>query len=372
MEFDYLIAGSGLSGMVLAERLCTQQNKKVLMVDKRPHIGGNCYDVRDSKHRITIHKYGPHYFRTNSDRVIEYLNQFTEWKMIDFKVATYTDGKLWQIPINLNTFEMYIGKESTSEEFKQYLDDNIFLIEEPRNLEELITSKIGMDLYEKFYKNYLIKKWGKNPEELDVNMCDELIYHLDRNDNYFDKKFQGIPKTGYTRMFEEMIKKCGANLIVLLNTDYFDIKDTIKTKHTIYSGPIDKYYNYIYGVLPYRSLRFKEETYRVKKYQPYVQVNYPNTEEYTRIVEMKHLTSGIKSKTVILKEYPQKHTPNNEPYHPILTDDNISTYNCYKELSNNDSSVTFIGRLATFIPISMDEAVELALDEFDKLKELNP
>ncbi len=380
-RFDYLIVGAGLSGLVIAERLTTQCGKTCLIVDRRGHIGGNCFDEYDS-FGVLIHKYGPHYFRTNSQKVIDYLSLFTDWTPAFYRVLSFTRGQYWSFPINLHTFEQLIGRQSTPLEFQGWLDERRVPISNPSNSEELIISQIGWDLYELFYKGYTTKQWKRHPMELDASICGRIPIRITKNDLYFNDRFQAMPSMGYHSLFERMILSCGNKLRILLNTDLTEVTQSVQFSHIIYTGKIDEYYDYCYGHLPYRSLTFeyqsfdenilgnREEHSRKKGFwQPVVQVNYPNDYEYTRIVEIKHATGQSCANTTISKEYPADCGIGREPYYPIPNPTSLSLYNRYKQRADSERDISFIGRLATYSYLNMDQIVELALSEYERIKE---
>jgi UDP-galactopyranose mutase len=367
MSKSFLIVGAGLSGIVMAERLSSQLGAKCTIIDKRDHIGGNCYDYYDD-HGVLIHKYGPHYFRTNSSRIVEYLSQFTDWHHVNYKIQSYTDGKYWNFPINLNTFEQFLGRESTTEEFESWLQSKKVEIDNPQNSEEVIVSQVGWELYDKFFKNYTFKQWKKYPNQLDASVCGRIPIRTNRDDRYLSDNFQALPKHGYTKMFERMLA-ASPNLEVFLNTSFKDAAINIEHNYTIWTGAIDEYFNYMFGDLPYRSLRFEHESYKQEFYQPAVQVNYPNEEKFTRIVETKHITGQQCDWTTIVKEYPEDYQRGKEAYYPIPMPSSQELYNKYKYQSEIIKNVSFIGRLATYRYYNMDQIVGMSLNEFDKLKD---
>ncbi len=380
MKHDIVIVGAGFAGLTIAERLCSELNAQCLVIDKRQHIGGNAYDYYD-ENGVLIHKYGPHYFRTNSPKIKDYLSRFTEWQPVEYQILSYTDGRYWNFPINLNTFEQFLGRESTTEEMEAWIEKNRIPIENPSNSEEVIVSQVGWELYEKFFKGYTIKQWRRHPKELDASVCGRIPIRTNRDDRYLREEFQAIPKAGYTKMFEKMIAACGSNLRILLNTDYKDVIPHLQYDHLVYTGPIDEYYNFCFGRLPYRSLRFENETIAPEDlkaresisgkegfWQPAMQVNYPNDEDYTRIVEIKHATGQLCRNTTIVREYPDDYGPGKEPYYPIPAPDANALYKQYEELSENEPNVSFIGRLATYKYYNMDQVVGMALTAFEKLR----
>lgn len=363
-QFDYLIVGAGFAGAVLAERLSSQLGKSCLVVERRNHIGGNAYDCRDSA-GVLVHPYGPHYFRTNSDRIREYLGQFTEWHPVEYKVLSWTDGRYWQFPINLNTFEQLLGKASSTEEMERTLAEWRVPISSPRNSEEVIVSQVGWKLYEKFFKNYTRKQWKRDPRELDASVCGRIPIRTNRDDRYLSEKFQALPNTGYTPVFERMLTS--PRIKVLLKTDYRQVRNQVKFAHLIYTGPVDDYFDCCYGPLSYRSLRFEPETIQTEYFQPAMQVNYPNDHEFTRIVEIKHATGQKIPVTTIVREYPQDYRPGGEAYYPIPAPDATAVYRRYLELAEAQKNVSFVGRLATYRYYNMDQVVGMALAEFERL-----
>jgi UDP-galactopyranose mutase len=364
MTWDYLIVGAGFAGAVLAERLASQRGATCLVIDKRAHIAGNAYDRYDAA-GVLIHSYGPHYFRTNSDRIVAYLSQFTEWHHVDYKILSWTDGRYWQFPINLNTFEQLLGHPSTSEEMERTLAEWRVPIESPRNSEELIISQVGRRLYEMFFKNYTRKQWQRDPSELDASVCGRIPVRTNRDDRFVSDKFQALPKDGYAAMFRRMLAH--PKIEVRLNTDYREARKQVQFRHLIYTGPVDEYFGHCFGTLPYRSIRFEEETLPVEYHQPAMQVSYPNDYAYTRIVELKHATGQKLPVTTIVREYPQDNSPGHEPYYPIPAPDARAQYERYATLAALAKHVTFVGRLATYRYYNMDQVVGMALAEFEKV-----
>lgn len=364
-EWDYLIVGCGYAGSVLAERLASQRNASCLVVDRRDHIAGNSHDRYD-RAGILIHQYGPHYFRSNSERIVEYLSQFTEWRPVEYKILSWTGGRFWQFPINLNTFEQLLGRPSTSEEMAETLEQWRIPIESPSNSEEVIVSQVGWKLYEMFFRNYTRKQWRRDPAELDPSVCGRIPVRTNRDDRYLSEKFQAIPLRGYTAMFERMLRH--PNIKVLLNTDFHEMKRSVRWKRLIYTGAIDEYFDRCYGALPYRSLRFEPETIQAEFYQPAMQVNFPNDHEFTRIVEIKHATGQEIPVTTIVREYPEDYAPGREMYYPIPAPDAKALYEKYAALAEQEQNVSFVGRLAAYRYYNMDQVVGMALTEFERLR----
>jgi len=367
-RFDFLIVGAGFAGAVLAERIANQLGKTCLVIDRRNHIGGNAYDHYD-KAGVLLHDYGPHYFRTNSQRIVDYLSQFTEWRAVEYKILSWTHGRFWQFPINLNTFEQLISRPSTSEEMEAQLAEWRVKIDNPRNSEEVIVSQVGWKLYEMFFKNYTRKQWQRDAKDLDASVCGRIPIRTNRDDRYLAEKFQALPKDGYTAMFEKMLEH--PKIELQLSTDYRDAREQMRCDHLIFTGPIDEYYDYCFGHLPYRSLRFEPETLSQEYFQPAMQVNYPNDHNYTRIVEIKHATGQKLPATTIVREYPQDYSPGREPYYPIPAPDAKALYQKYADRAALEKNVTFVGRLAAYRYYNMDQVVGTALTEFDKLKRIS-
>jgi len=381
MQKHFLIIGAGFSGLTLAERLSTQLEARCTIVEKRGHIGGNAQDEYDAA-GVLVHKYGPHYFRTNAPRIVEYLSQFTEWHPVEYRILSYSDGRYWNFPINLNTFEQYLGRESSSEEFEAWLASKRVPIENPANSEEVIVSQVGWELYGKFFKNYTLKQWKKDPKDLDASVCRRIPVRTNRDDRYLREDFQAIPKEGYHRMFERMLT-ASPGVELILNTDYRDVIGKIPHDHLIVTGPIDEFFDYCHGPLPYRSLRFENESFGPEElrgreaiagkpgyWQPAMQVNYPNDEEYTRVVEIKHATGQKTPNTTIVREYPDDYAPGKEAYYPIPTPETAALYRKYADKAAELKNVSFVGRLATYRYYNMDQVVGMALAEFEKLRRM--
>jgi UDP-galactopyranose mutase len=367
-KFDFLIVGAGFAGAVLAERIASQLGKSCLIVEKRHHIGGNAYDHYDAA-GVLVHDYGPHYFRTNSQRIVDYLSQFTEWREVEYKILSRTHGHFWHFPINLNTFEQLIGRPSNSEEMAAQLAEWRVKIDSPKNSEEVIVSQVGWKLYEMFFKNYTRKQWQRDAKDLDPSVCGRIPIRTNRDDRYLSERFQALPKDGYTKMFEKMLSD--PKIEVRLNTDFRDAREQVRYKHLIYTGPIDEYFDHCFGPLPYRSLRFEPETLSQEFFQPAMQVNYPNDHDFTRIVEIKHATGQKLPSTTIVREYPQDFGPGREPYYPIPAPDAKALYSKYAERAALEKNVTFVGRLATYRYYNMDQVIGMALAEFDHIFKLS-
>ncbi len=362
-HYDYLIVGCGIAGITMAERLA-QVSKTALIVDRRDHIGGNCYDCHD-EHGILIHPYGPHYFRSNSDTVVDYLSQFTEWLPTEYRILSKVDGQYYNFPINLNTFEQLLGHPSTEAEMIQTLETWRVPIADPQNSEEVIVSQVGWKLYEMFFKNYTQKQWQRDPRDLAASVCGRIPIRTNRDDRYLSEKFQALPLRGYTAMFRKMLES--SLITVKLKTDYRDMLGTLSYGKMIYTGMIDAFYDNCFGPLPYRSLRFEREYHEVECYQPAMQVNYPNEEAYTRIIELKHATRQVVSGTTIVKEYPEEFAAGKEAYYPIPMTESRQLYERYLQLAEQETNVLFLGRLATYRYYNMDQIVAASLTQFHKL-----
>ncbi|MFY7818154.1 MAG: UDP-galactopyranose/dTDP-fucopyranose mutase family protein, partial [Akkermansiaceae bacterium] len=330
-DVDFFIVGAGFSGLVTAERL-TQAGFSCVVVDKREHIGGNAYDCYDEA-GVLIHPYGPHYFRSNSARIVEYLSQFTEWHQVSYQIKSFTQDRYWSFPINLNTFEEWLGRPATELEWRDYLETHREPIEHPQNSEEVILSQVGWDFYRMFFEPYTLKQWKRHPRELQASVCGRIPIRLNRDDRYLTESFQAMPADGYSAMFDNMIAH-SPGLTLRLGRDFHQEKELWNFRHLIFTGPIDEYYGHCYGSLPYRSLRFERETYtgdqlrdreaisgKTGFWQPALQVNYPDLEvPYTRTVEIKHATGQKIEATTVIREFPEDWTPDKEPFYPVPTD----------------------------------------------------
>lgn len=364
--FDYLIVGAGYAGSVLAERLARGAGKKVLIVDKRPHIGGNAYDHYNEA-GILVHKYGPHIFHTNSREVFDHLSQFTAWRQYEHRVRASVDGQLLPIPINLDTVNRLYGLSLTSFQLEDFFASVAEKREQIRTSEDVIVSRVGRDLYEKFFRNYTRKQWGLDPSELDAQVTARVPVRTNRDDRYFTDTYQAMPKHGYTRMFENLLDH--ANIRIMLNTDYREIERVIPFREMIYTGPVDEFFDFRFGRLPYRSLEFRHETLDQEVWQPAPVVNYPNEHAYTRITEFKYLTGQEHKKTSIVYEFPRAE---GDPYYPVLRPENAELYKKYQALAEATPGVHFAGRLATYKYYNQDQVVAQALTLYKKITGAKP
>ena len=362
--FDYLIVGAGFAGSVLAERLATQANKKVLIIDKRDHIAGNAYDYFNND-GILIHKYGPHIFHTNSKEVFEYLNQFTPWRPYEHKVLASVDGQLVPIPINLNTINQLYGLNLCSADVEEFFAQRAEKVDRVKTSEDVVVSKVGRELYEKFFRGYTRKMWDLDPSELDASVTARVPTRVNRDDRYFTDTYQAMPLYGYTHMLQNMLSH--KNIKIMLKTDYKDIIDIIPYKNLIFTGPVDEYFNYCYGKLPYRSLEFKFETIDREVFQSTGTINYPNEQLYTRITDFKYLTGQVHPKTAIVYEFPKAE---GDPYYPVPRPENAELYKKYQQLASTMKNTYFVGRLATYKYYNMDQVVAQALTTFKKITQV--
>jgi UDP-galactopyranose mutase len=363
--FDYLIVGAGYAGSVLAERLASVANKKVLLIDKRNHIGGNAYDYYDEA-GVLIHKYGPHIFHTNSKDVFDYLSKFTEWRNYQHKVLASVDGQLVPMPINLTTINKLYGLNLSSEEVEDFFASRAEHIKEVRTSEDVVVSKVGRELYEKFFRGYTRKQWDLDPSDLHASVTARVPTRTNKDDRYFTDIYQAMPLHGYTKMFEKMLDH--PNIKIMLNTDYKEIRDEINYKKIIYTGPVDEYFDFRYGKLPYRSLDFKFETKDQEIYQETGTINYPNDYGFTRITEFKYLTGQQHKKTTLVYEFPKAE---GDPYYPIPRAENAELYKKYQVLADQLTNTYFVGRLATYKYYNMDQVVAQALSTFKKIQQQN-
>jgi UDP-galactopyranose mutase len=359
--FDYLIVGAGFAGSVLAERLARGLDKKVLIIDRRSHIGGNAYDCYD-EHGILIHKYGPHIFHTNSEEIFDYLSRFTTWRQYQHRVRACVDGRLVPIPINLDTLKELYGYDLSPQGMKDYLQTVAEKRDTIKTSEDVVVSSVGRELYEKFFRNYTRKQWALDPSELDAQVTARVPVRYNRDDRYFTDSYQAMPARGFTRMFENMLDH--PNIQILLKAGYRDVMNEVKFKELIFTGPVDEFFDYRHGRLPYRCLDFKHETHHKPVFQSAPVVNYPNEYAYTRITEFKYLTGQEHALTSIVYEFPRAE---GDPYYPIPRPDNAALYKKYQALAEATPEVHFVGRLATYRYYNMDQVVGQALTMYSKL-----
>ncbi|WGS65026.1 UDP-galactopyranose mutase [Marinitoga aeolica] len=366
MKFDILVVGAGLAGATSA-RLLAEQGKKVLVIEKHKHVAGHCHDYKD-ENGITVHTYGPHIFHTKNKKVWDFVNKFTEFHYYQHKVLSYAEGKLIPFPINRDTLKEVFGIEIGTHEVKEFLEKEVKKSRynnPPKNFRDVVVSQVGERLYEMFFKNYTIKQWERDPEELSPEVAKRIPIRENRDDRYFSDQYQGIPKYGYTKMVENMLDH--ENISILLGADYFEIKDIIKPELTIYTGELDRFFDYKYGKLEYRSLELELKTYDTENYQPVATVNYPNDYDWTRITEFKHFLDEKSNKTTVCFEYPKAE---GEPYYIVMTEDNMKKRKQYinevKKLEESGEYI-FVGRLAEYKYYNMDQVIEKSAEKIIKI-----
>lgn len=363
---DVIIIGAGPVGCVLANKITSELKLSCLIIEKRKHIAGNCFDKKNKK-GVLIHKYGPHYLRFKNKKTFNYLSKFTKWIPGEYIVQSYVDKKLYPFPINLVTLEKFFNvKLKSKKEAINLINKKKINKKNIKNSEDFILSKLGPEIYEKFYKNYTTKQWGMSPKQLSKNIAGRVPIRFNRNPYYVNEKMKFMPKYGFTQMFKKMIQNKKIRLI--LGTDFFKIRDKIRyDKFLIYTGTPDRFFNYKYGKLDWRSLIFKFQTFKKSKIQNSVQYNFPNDYKFTRKVEIKHVTKQKTPYTVISKEFP---TNTGDPYYPIINDKNLIKFSKYKKLIDRleNKNIYFEGRLAQYKYFNTDEVIERALDLFNILK----
>jgi len=361
--FDCLIVGAGFAGSVLAERLAADLDQRVLIVEQRPHIAGNAFDHYDD-HGLLVHRYGPHIFHTNSADVFGYLSRFTEWRPYEHRVLASVDGQLLPIPINLDTVNQLYGTRLVASELEAFLASVAEKRHPVKTSEDVVVNRVGRELYEKFFRNYTRKQWGLDPSELDSSVTARIPTRSNRDNRYFTDTYQAMPRHGYTRMFERMLAH--PNISVMLNTRYREVARIIPHRQLIFTGPVDEFFDYRLGKLPYRSIEFRHETHNQSQFQQVGTVNYPNEQAYTRITEFKHLTGQQHSQTSIVYEFPRA---DGDPYYPIPKRECTELYAKYKQLADECEGVYFAGRLGTYKYYNMDQVVAQALALYARLKE---
>ncbi len=361
-NFDFLIVGAGFSGSVCARQLA-EANKKVLIIDKRDHIGGNAFDCVDTN-GILIHPYGPHIFHTNSKKVFEYLSKFTDWRFYEHRVLAQVRGQLLPIPINRTTINKLYNKNLDEFGVEEFFANARKPISEIKTSEDVVLNSVGPELCDLFFRGYTRKQWALDLSELSAGVAARIPTRSNDDDRYFTDTFQFMPSQGYTKMFERMLDH--NNIKIKLSKDYREITEDISYKQLIYTGPIDEYFEHSLGKLPYRSLRFEHEHLDVANFQNVGTVNYPNEHDFTRITEFKHLTGLSGKGTSIVREYP---TDIGDPYYPIPRKENENLLREYKIMAENESNVHFVGRLAEYRYYNMDQVVGAALTATKKIIE---
>jgi UDP-galactopyranose mutase len=362
-RYDYLIVGAGFAGSVLAERLASEHGARILLIDRRNHIGGNAYDEKNTD-GILYHKYGPHIFHTNSEQVVDYLSRFTKWRPYEHRVLAEVRGQRVPIPINRTTLnQLFDAKLETDEDAAAFLAARAEPVDDIQTSEDVVVNAVGRELYELFFQGYTRKQWGLDPSELDRSVTARIPTRTNTDDRYFTDAFQAMPRDGYTAMFERMLNH--PLIDIRTGVDFRDVRDEIDAAHIIYTGPIDEYFDYRFGRLPYRSLKFDHQTIEQERHQPVGTVNYPDFDvPYTRVTEYKHLTGQQAPHTTITYEYP---SAEGDPYYPIPRAENQALFKRYEALADATEGVTFVGRLATYRYYNMDQIVGQALATFRRL-----
>jgi UDP-galactopyranose mutase len=363
MKYDAIVVGAGLAGITCAN-LLARDGKRVLILEKRSHLGGNLFDYYN-EHGILIHKYGPHIFRTSDKKVWEFLKQYTEWLPYQHKVLANVHGTEVPFPINLDTYNQIFHTSYSSSEFASILDGLGEDISNPANMEEAVIAQIGRQLYELFYHGYSLKQWGREPRDLSAETVARIKVKTSRDDRYFEHQYQGLPLYGYTKMLENMLSLKEIHL--MLNVDYKDVIDELDYDFLVYTGPLDYYFDYDLGCLDYRALRFEEKTFDQESYQNAAVVNYPNTHEFTRITEYKKLTGQKSQKTTVHFEYSSDCLPGQEPYYPVLNRENLSLKQKYWERVEKAQNLWFVGRLAEYRYYGMDDLLSHILENQNRL-----
>ncbi|HZF75822.1 MAG TPA: UDP-galactopyranose mutase [Acetobacteraceae bacterium] len=373
MNYDWLIVGAGFAGSVLAERIARVRGEKVLVVDRRPHIAGNAYDHLDEA-GVMIHRYGPHIFHTNSEMVFNYLGQFTEWRFYEHRVLadvrspTTGDRTLVPMPINLDTINKLYGLDLTEEQVEGWMAERAEQVTQVRTSEDVVVGKVGRELYEMFFRGYTRKQWALDPSELDKSVTARVPTRTNRDDRYFTDKFQYMPRDGYTAMFAKMLDH--PNITVRVGTDFKEIRNKVGFRNLVWTGPVDEYFGFRYGKLPYRSLKFKHETLDTEWALPTGTVNHPEeATPFTRVSEYKWMTGQEHPKTSVTYELP---SAEGDPYYPIPRPENAALYKKYEALADAETGTWFVGRLATYRYYNMDQVVGQALSTFERIQTAVP
>jgi UDP-galactopyranose mutase len=363
MSLDVAVVGAGFSGAVVAERLA-ERGLSVLVMDRRPHIGGNAHDRLD-RHGVRVHPYGPHIFHTNSKRIFDYLSQFTRWRPYEHRVRARVNGQLLPIPINIDTvnqlYRLHLHEGTIQAFFERVREPR----EPIRTSEDVVLNAVGRDLYEKFFRGYTRKQWGLDPSQLAASVAARIPTRTNRDDRYFTDAYQSMPLDGYSALFQRMLGH--PKIRVEVGVDYFALPRRPRARHTVYTGPIDAYFGHCYGPLPYRSIRFEHQHLPdTARFQPVGTVNYPMDEDFTRITEFRHLTGQAHAGTSIVREYP---CDGGDPYYPVPRPENEALFKRYEALALKQPEVTFLGRLAQYRYYNMDQCVGAALKAAEAVAE---
>jgi UDP-galactopyranose mutase len=366
-KYDALVVGAGYAGSIMARELATRAGQRVLVIDRRDHVAGNAFDYHD-EHGVVCHRYGPHIFHTNSQKVVEYLSGFTDWRPYEHRVLARVDGKLVPMPINRTTLnELYGLGLSSDREVEGFLADRAEPVDYIRTSEDVVVAKVGRELYEKFFRGYTRKQWQRDPSELNASVCARIPIRTNTDDRYFTDPFQKMPLDGYTAMFRRILDHPAIE--VSLETDYWDVKDELEYGHLVYTGPIDRFFGNRFGALPYRSLEWElrnEPTPDGGLVQPVGSINQPGEDvPYTRTTEFRHLTGqSPHGSSTLAVEFPRAE---GDPYYPIPNDETRALYKRYEALGAQVPDVTFVGRLARYQYLNMDQVVGQALATAEKL-----
>jgi UDP-galactopyranose mutase len=360
--YDILVVGAGLAGSTIAERCASEYGANVLLIDRRPHVAGNCHDPVGAD-GLKYHQYGPHIFHTNSREVVDYLSAFTAWRRYEHRVLANVDGRLVPIPINQTTINALYGLGLDEAGVADFLERVKEPVSEIRSSEDVIVSRVGRELYERFFRGYTRKQWGRDPSELDASVCGRIPSRTNTDDRYFTDAFQAMPADGFTAMVDRMTYH--PRIERALGVDFRDVIDYAHFRHIVFTGPIDAYFEHCYGKLPYRSLKFDFATYDTERYQAAGCVNEPSEAvPHTRTTEYKYLTGQKHEKTIVSREYP---TADGDPYYPIPAPESREQYRKYAALAQRTPGVTFVGRLAEYRYYNMDQAVASALKTAENL-----
>jgi UDP-galactopyranose mutase len=356
--------GAGFAGGVLAERLARARNETVLLIDKRQHLGGNAYDRLDVA-GILVHQYGPHIFHTNSAAIVDYLSRFTAWRPYEHRVLANIAGKLYPIPINRSTVNLFFGLNLRSEnEAADYLARIAEPIPQLRTAEDAVVAKVGRKLYEAFFRHYTEKQWGIDPSMLDAAVTARIPVRTNTDDRYFNDRFQAIPRDGYNHLFSRMLDH--PNIEIRLGTEFRSIRQSVRYRRLIFTGPVDEFFDFRFGRLPYRSVQVVHRTFDERLRQPVAVINFTQSEAYTRTTEYKHITGQQHEKTSLSFEYPLR---GGEPYYPIPSPESASLYRRYAELARSNRDIFFVGRLASYQYFNMDQVVGQALATFRRIQD---
>ena len=367
-SYDTLVVGAGYAGSIMAERLASQCGHRVLVIDRRYHIGGNAYDYVD-EHGVVCHRYGPHIFHTQSEKVVDYLSRFTSWRPYEHRVLAEVDGKLLPMPINRDTVNRLYGLDlRTEEDMKRFLAERAEPRERIDTSEDTVVAKVGRDLYEKFFRGYTRKQWELDPSELHASVTARIPIRFNTDDRYFGDAFQNMPADGYTAMFERILDHPAID--VSPSTEFAAVRDEVEYGHLVYTGPVDAYFGHRFGKLPYRSLEFVHDnrpTPDGERILPAATVNQPSEDvPYTRTTEYRWLTGQEHDSSTLAIEYPRSE---GDPYYPIPRPENRELYKRYERLAAETPDVTFVGRLARYQYLNMDQVTAQALSTFEKLVE---